>query len=158
MWEHLTWPHTPEHKRSDRAFQFHGKQCGSCDKADDTTRTTALWRKLHAAIFEALRFCNGSEERKSVKNKTKKRKFNAENPNYTQKSQTFDIGPFDAIWIVSKFYNYFSAIKTSLFVKGKSEILSVTLANYSNPDNQDALWVSVLNKIWVSWCYLLKTE
>lgn len=108
--------------------------CG-CDKADDTTRTTALWRKLHAAICEAFRFCDGSEGRKSVK----KRKYNTENQNYTHKSQTFDIGLFDAIWMVSRFYNYFSAIIASLFVKGKSGVLSVTLANYSNPDNQDAL-------------------
>lgn len=41
--------------------------------------------------------------------------------------------------MVSRFYNYFSAIKASLFVKSKSGVLSVTLANYSNPDNQDAL-------------------
>lgn len=95
-------------------FQFHGKQCAGCDKADDTTRTMAVSWKLHAAICEAFRFCNWSEGRKSVKKKRKKRKFNTENQNYTQKSQTFDNGLFDAVWIVSRFYNYFSAIKTSL--------------------------------------------
>lgn len=147
--EHDTIHHSrPEHKRSDRGFQFHGKQCGGSDKTDDTTQTnTAVSWKLHTAICGAFSFRNWCEERKSVKK-----------GNLTQKirithRKVKHIRLFDAIWIVSRFHNYFSAIKRSLIVKGKSGFLSVTLANYSNPDNQDALWVSVRNKIWMNWYY-----
>lgn len=80
--EHDTTRHSRhEHKRSDRGFQFHGKQCGGSDKADDTTRTnTPVSRKLHAAICGAFSFRNWGEEQKIVKKtKKKKRKFNAEN-------------------------------------------------------------------------------
>lgn len=36
----------PEEKATDRVFQFHGKECGSCDKTDDTTKTNTaeLWK------------------------------------------------------------------------------------------------------------------
>lgn len=90
-------------------FQFHGKQCAGCDKADDTTRTMAVSWKLHAAICEAFRFCNRSEGRKSVKRK--KRKFNTENQNYTQKSQTFDNGLFDAVGLCPGFIITFQQLR-----------------------------------------------
>lgn len=46
----------PKDKTTDRIFQFNGGQCGSCDKADDTTRTnTDLW-KLYGAIRKAFCF------------------------------------------------------------------------------------------------------
>lgn len=112
--EHDTTRHSRhEHKRSDRGFQFHGKQCGGSDKADDTTRTnTAVLRKLHAANCRAFSFCNWCEGQKIVKK-----------GNLTQKirithRKVKHIGLFDAIWIVSRIYNYFSAIKRILFVKG----------------------------------------
>lgn len=62
--EHDTTRHSrPEHKCSDRGFQFHGKQCGSSDKADDTTRTNAaVSQKLHATIYRAFSFRNWREE------------------------------------------------------------------------------------------------
>lgn len=69
--EHDTTHHSrPEHKRSDRGFQFHGKQCGGSDKVDDTTQTnTTVSRKLHTAICGAFSFRNWCEERKKCKKK-----------------------------------------------------------------------------------------
>lgn len=44
-------------KTTDGVFQFHGGHCGSCDKADDTTKTNTadLW-ELYGAIRKAFSF------------------------------------------------------------------------------------------------------
>lgn len=51
IWHDVTRKSMSKDITTDRVFQFHGQQCGSCDKADDTTKTNTadLW-KLYGAI------------------------------------------------------------------------------------------------------------
>lgn len=63
-------------KTTDRVFQFHGGQCGSRDKADDTTKTNAadLWGNSTVQIHKALSFKCQFDKRR-----VQKGNFNIEN-------------------------------------------------------------------------------
>lgn len=66
----------PKDKTTDRVFRFHGKQCGSCDKPDDTTKTNTadLW-KVYGTICKAFRFHSHFDKRKSTKRQFQHRKL-----------------------------------------------------------------------------------
>ena len=61
-------------KTTDRVFQFHGGQCGKCDKADDTTKTNTadLW-KLYGSIHKAFSFSVSLTREKYKKNNSIKK-------------------------------------------------------------------------------------
>lgn len=66
----------PKDRTTDRVFQFHGKQCGSCDKTDDTTKTnTADSWKLYGVICKAFGFHSQVDKKKSTKRKFQHRKL-----------------------------------------------------------------------------------
>lgn len=72
IWHDVMRQSMHKDKTTDRVFRFHGKQCGSCDKPDDT----------HCRFVESLRYDLQSFQFSTVtltKEKVQKDNFNIEN-------------------------------------------------------------------------------